>query len=132
MERNYMEISYKKCGDYLLPNLSLDDRKYENLNKYGLMRLDYLKKNKKGLYQSLLMQDKLYDHLLSVSKESEDKVNLLINKLIELDGTIDEKLKSSNEMLKKKKMNKCKSIAEEIVIKENIYEDKIWLKVKKI
>lgn len=120
-----MEISYKKCGDYLLPNLSLDDRKYENLNKYGLMRLDYLKKNKKGLYQSLLMQDKLYDHLLSVSKESEDKVNLLINKLIELDGTINEKLKATNEMLWVQKMNDCKSIAEELVIKENIYEDKI-------
>ena len=120
-----MEISYKKCGDYLLPNLSLDDRKYENLNKYGLMRLDYLKKNKKGLYQSLLMQDKLYDHLLSVSKESEDKVNLLINKLIELDGTINEKLKEKDEMLWVQKMNKCKSIAEELVIKENIYEDKI-------
>lgn len=120
-----MEISYKKCSDYLLPNLSLEDRKYENLNKYGLMRLDYLKKNKKGLYQSLLMQDKLYDHLLSVSKESKDKVNLLINKLIELDGTIDEKLKAKNEMLWVQKMNKCKSIAEEIVIRENVYEDKI-------
>ena len=127
-----MEISYKKCGDYLLPNLSLDDRNYENLNKYGLMRLDYLKKNKKGLYQSLLMQDKLYDHLLSVSKESEDKVNLLINKLIELDGTINEKLKEKDEMLWVQKMNKCKSIAEELVIKENIYEDKIRLKVRKI
>ena len=120
-----MEISYKKCGDYLLPNLLLDNRKYENLNKYGLMRLDYLKKNKKGLYQSLLMQDKLYDHLLSVSKESEDKVNLLINKLIELDGTINEKLKEKDEMLWVQKMNKRKSIAEEIVIKENIYEEKI-------
>lgn len=127
-----MEISYKKCGDYLLPNLSLDDRKYENLNKYGLMRLDYLKKNKKGLYLSLLMQDKLYDHLLSVSKESEDKVNLLIKQLIELDGTINEKLKAKNEMLWVQKMNKCKSTAEELVIKENIYEDKIWIKVKKI
>ena len=127
-----MEISYKKYGDYLLPNLSLDDRKYENLNKYGLMRLDYLKKNKKGLYQSLLMQDKLYDHLLSVSKESEDKVNLLVEQLIELDDTINEKLKAKNEMLWVQKMNKCKSIAEEIVIKENIYEEKIWLKVKKI
>lgn len=127
-----MEISYKKCGDYLLPNLSLDDRNYENLNKYGLKRLDYLKKNKKGLYQSLLMQDKLYDHLLSVSKEAESKVNLLIDKLIELDDTINEKLKAKNEMLWVQKMNKCKSIAEEIVIKENIYEDKIWLKVKKI
>lgn len=120
-----MEISFKKCGDYLLPNLLLDNRKYENLNKYGLMRLNYLKKNKKGLYQSLLMQDKLYDHLLSVSKESEDKVNLLINKLIELDGTINEKLKEKDEMLWVQKMNKCKSIAEEIVIKENIYEEKI-------
>ena len=127
-----MKISYKKYGDYLLPNLSLDDRKYENLNKYGLMRLDYLKKNKKGLYQSLLMQDKLYDHLLSVSKESEDKANLLIKQLIELDSTINEKLKAKNEMLWVQKMNKCKSIAEELVIKENIYEDKIWLKVKKI
>ena len=120
-----MEISYKKCGDYLLSNLSLDDRKYENLNKYGLMRLNYLKKNKKGLYQSLLIQDKLYDHLLSVSKECEDKVNLLINKLIDLDGTINEKLKERDEMLRVQKMNKCKSIAEELVIKENIYEDKI-------
>lgn len=120
-----MEISYKKCGDYLLPNLSLDDRKYENLNKYGLMRLNYLKKNKKGLYQSLLMQDKLYGHLLSVSKESEDKVNLLIKQLIELDGTINEKLKEKDEMLWVQKMNMCKSIAEELVIKENIYEDKI-------
>lgn len=42
-----MEISYKKCGDYLLPNLSLNDRNYENLNKYGLMRLDYLKRIRK-------------------------------------------------------------------------------------
>lgn len=120
-----MEISYKKCGDYILPNLSLDDRKYENLNKYGLMRLNYLKKNKKGLYQSLLMQDKLYDHLLSVIKESEDKVNLLIKQLVELDDTINEKLKAKNEMLWVQKMNMCKSIAEELVIKENIYEDKI-------
>jgi hypothetical protein len=120
-----MEISYKKCVNYLLPNLSLDDRKYENLNKYGLMRLDYLKKSKNGLYQSLLMQDKLHDHLLSVSKESEDKVNLLIKQLIELDGNINEKLKDKNEMLWVQKMNKCKSIVEELVIKENIYEEKI-------
>ena len=71
------------------------------------------------------MQDKLYNHLLSVSKESEDKVNLQINQLIELDGTINEKLKEKDEMLWVQKMNKCKSIAEEIVIKENIYEDMI-------
>ena len=120
-----MNIDYKKVGDYLLPNLVIENQNYGEINKYGYLRLNYIKEHKKGLYQALLMKNELTNHLLSVSKECEDKVNLIINKLIELDGTIDEKLKDKNEMLWVQTMNKCKSIAEEIVIKENIYEDKI-------
>ncbi len=120
-----MEITYTKYGDYLLPNLTLKPRKNENLNKYGLMRLDYLKKNKNALYQQLLMQDKLYDHLFSVSKESEDKVNYLINELARLDGTITEELKATNQMLWVQKMNNYKNNAEEIVLKELIYGESI-------
>lgn len=120
-----MKITYTKCGDYLLPNLTLKQRKYENLNKYGLMRLDYLKKNKSILYQQLLMQDKLYDQLFSVSKESEDKVNYLINELVKLNGTITEELKATNQILWVQKMNIYKNIAEEIVLKELIYGDAI-------
>lgn len=120
-----MKITYNKCGDYLLPNLTLKQRKYENLNKYGLMRLDYLKKNKSALYQQLLMQDKLYDHLFSVSIEVEDKVNYLINELIKSDDTINEELKIANQVLWVQKMNSCKNIAEEMVLKELIYGDSI-------
>jgi len=120
-----MEITYAKCGDYLLPNLVLKQRKHKNLNKYGLMRLDYLKKNKSALYQQLLMQDKLYDHLFSVSIEAEDKVNYLINELIKLDDTINEELKITNQMLWVQKINNYKNIAEEIVLKELIYGESI-------
>ena len=120
-----MEITYIKCGDYLLPNLALKQRKYENLNKYGLIRLDYLKKNKSALYQQLLMQDKLYDHLFSVSIEAENKVNYIINELVKSDSTINEELKATNQMLWVQKMNNCKNIAEEIVLKELIYGDTI-------
>lgn len=120
-----MEITYFKCGDYLLPNLTLKQRKNENLNKYGLMRLDYLKKNKCALYQQLLMQDKLCNYLFSVSKEAEDKVNYLINELVISDDTINEELKATNQMLWVQKMNNCKNIAEEIVLKELIYGDAI-------
>lgn len=120
-----MKITYTKCGDYLLPNLILKPIKQENLNKYGLMRLDYLKKNKYALYQQLLMQDKLYDYLFSVSKEAEDKVNYLINEMIKSDDTINEELKATNQMLWVQKMNNYKSIAEEIVLKELIYGDAI-------
>ena len=38
-----MEINYTKQGDYLLPNLTLKETKKRNINKYGRMRLAYLK-----------------------------------------------------------------------------------------
>ena len=53
-----MNITYTKCGDYLLPNLKLTEKENKTLNKYGLLRLEYLKSNKKALYQELLMKDK--------------------------------------------------------------------------
>lgn len=120
-----MEITYTKCGDYLLPNLIIKLRKQENLNKYELMRLDYLKKNKYVLYQQLLIQDKLYDYLFSVSIEAEVKVNYLINEMVKSDDSINEELKATNQMLWVKKINNCKNIAEEIVLKELIYGDTI-------
>ncbi len=120
-----MEITYTKCGDYLLPNVTLIQRKHENLNKYGLLKLDYLKKNKRNSYQQLLMQDKLYDHLFSVSVEAEEKVNYLINEFVKLDVSINEELKTKNEMLWVQKMNNCKNTAEEIVLKELIYGESL-------
>ena len=45
-----MNISYTKKGDYLLPNLKLENKKECNIGKYGLLRLNYIKKYKLGLY----------------------------------------------------------------------------------
>ena len=120
-----MKITYTKCGDYLLPNLKLTEKENKPLNKYGLLRLEYLKSNKKALYQELLMKDKLNEHLFSVSMIAEDRINNIINDLIKLDSSITEKLKSENQLLWIQKMNNCKNTAEEIVLKEIIYGDKI-------
>lgn len=120
-----MKITYTKCGDYLLPDLELTKKKNKQLNKYGLLRLDYLKSNKKTLYQELLMKDKLNEHLFSVGINAENKVNHIINDLIKSNSSITEKLKSENQLLWVQKMNNCKNTAEEIVLKEIIYGDKI-------
>ena len=61
-----MNITYTKYGDYLLPNLTIAKKENKQLNKYGLLRLEYLKNNKKVLYQELLKKDKLNEHLFSV------------------------------------------------------------------
>ena len=49
-----MNIDYKKTGDYLLPNLVIENQNYGEINKYGYLRLNYIKEHKKGLYQALL------------------------------------------------------------------------------
>ena len=41
-----MNISYNKKGDYLLPDLILENKKQYNIGKYGLLKLEYIKKRK--------------------------------------------------------------------------------------
>ena len=72
-----MEITYTKQGDYLLPDLTLKETKKGIINKYGRMRLAYLKEYKKALYTSLLMKEELTSHLISVCSMSEDLLHTL-------------------------------------------------------
>ena len=115
-----MNISYTKVGDYLLPNLKLEDKERFNIGKYGLLRLNYIKKYKLGLYFDLLVNDKLNEYLHNIDTTVMEKVQKLIKELTEKEN-ITEELKSSNQMLWIGKMNNIKDIAEEIVLKEYIY-----------
>ena len=87
-----MKISYTKVGDYLLPDLKLDDKERFNIGKYGLLKLEYLKKNKRGLYTELLMKDKLNEYLYDIDIIANSRINDLILLLAEKEK-IDEKLK---------------------------------------
>ena len=115
-----MNISYTKKGDYLLPDLILEDKKQYNIGKYGLLRLNYIKKYKLGLYFDLLASDKLNEYLHNIDTTIMEKVQKLIKELTEKEN-ITEQLKDSNQMLWIGKMNNIKDIAEEIVLKEYIY-----------
>lgn len=115
-----MDISYTKNGDYLLPDLILEDKKQYNIEKYGLLRLNYIKKYKLGLYFDLLVNDKLNEYLYNIDTTVMEKVQKLINELSEKEN-ITEELKSSNQMLWISKMNNIRNIAEEIVLKKYIY-----------
>ena len=115
-----MNISYTKKGDYLLPDLILENKKQYNIGKYGLLRLNYIKKYKLGLYFDLLVNDKLNEYLHNIDTTVMEKVQKLIIELAEKEK-INEKLKENNQMLWVNKMNNIKDIAEKIVLKEYIY-----------
>ena len=116
-----MKIEYKKMGDYLVPTFKLESNFYEP-NKYSLMILNYLKENKKALYEELLYTGRLNKFLKFNSEYIQNEVNFLIDSYIEKDKEINEKLKESNQMKWVSIMNNYKITAEEIAFKEWIEE----------
>ena len=115
-----MNISYTKKGDFLLPDLILENKKQYNIGKYGLLRLNYIKKYKLGLYFDLLASDKLNEYLHNIDTIVMEKVQKLIKELTEKEN-ITEELKISNQMLWIGKMNNIRNMVEEIVLKDYIY-----------
>ena len=93
-----MELKYITTGDYELPNLTLKNNKQGPINKYGKLRLDYLKEHKKALYTTLLMKDELTNHLVSVSKNAENLLNNLMESYRKYYKKLSEKSKKTNQI----------------------------------
>ena len=116
-----MELNYIKVGDYLLPNLTIENQNNEKMNKYGYLRLRYLKENNKALYTIFLMKNELTNHLVSVSIEAENRLNILMEQYKNSDKLLSEKSKMDNQFQWVRLMNNYKIMAEEIILKELIY-----------
>ena len=91
-------MSYTRIGDYLLPDFKLEVKERFNIGKYGLLKLEYLKKNKRGVYTELLMKDKLNEYLHDINIALMEKEQSLIKELAKKEN-INEELKSSNQIL---------------------------------
>ena len=115
-----MEIDYRKCGDYYIPNLVVSNTNNFKLGKYGKMRLNYLKTQKKAEYTILLMDDKLSEHLQEIDDTTTARYNLLIKQFAEQENIIEE-LKAINQLEWVGKMNSIKNRVEEIIFRELIY-----------
>ena len=115
-----MKIDYRKCGDYYIPNLVISNTKNFQLGKYGKMRLNYLKTQKKAEYTILLMEDKLSEHLQEIDKTATNRYNLLMKQFAEQEN-ITEELKATNQLEWVSKMNSIKNRVEEIIYNELIY-----------
>ena len=120
-----MELKYTRTGDYELPNLTLNNNEKGTINKYGMLRLDYLKAHKKALYTTLLMKDELTNHLVSVSKNAENLLNNLMESYKKSDEKLSEKSKEINQLKWVKLMNNYKDTEEEINLKKLIYTENI-------
>ena len=114
-----MNLTYEKCGDYLIPNIIPDPEPEGELRKFGLMRKHYLKEYKSGIYQGMVLSGKLKEHLLMVQEQAELQFDVLVEQMAERGVT--EQLKEENQLLWVEKMNNIRARAEKIVREEIIY-----------
>lgn len=114
-------IEYIKQGDYYLPNLVLapEDTNYK-IGKYGRMKLNYLKNNKKAKYTILFMDGKLNRYLHEIDIACEERIKTIISQLVKQEN-VTEELKETNQIEWVGKMNSIKNRAEEIIFNELIY-----------
>jgi len=116
-----MKIEYTKVGDYYLPNLvAPKNMKNFKIGKYGKLRLNYLKENKRAEYTILLIDNKLQKHLMDIDKTANERFDLLMKQFAEKEN-ITEELKATNQMEWVCRMNNIKNRAEEIIFNELIY-----------
>ncbi len=113
-------IAYTEKNGLYYPNLKLLEQTDYPIGKYGQMRLDFLKKHRRGTYTSLLVAFKLNAHLAEVDREARPMVENMTAEIAKQRG-IDENLKSTDQLCWVQEMNNCKASAEEIVLREMIY-----------
>ena len=113
-------IEYTLVGDYYIPNLTITKQEKIILNKYGRMRLNYLKEHKKAEYSIMLVDGTLNKHLKEIQEAAQARVEQIINQLKEK-SNLTEDMKNTDMLYWVGMMNNFKNEAEEIVFKENIY-----------
>ncbi len=115
------KITYHKEGDYLVPDLTIENyNKDYHIEKYGRLRLNFIKGHKKTLYTELVIKGTLSKHLADIEIAATERIDTIIKQLAKSEN-IDENLKQTNQLEWVQAMNNIKNRAEEIVYNEIIY-----------
>lgn len=113
-------IEYHLEGDYYIPNIVTHKQEKNVLNKYGRMRLNYLKEHKKADYTIMLINGTLNTHIKEIQETADNRVQQIISEL-KAKSNLTEDMKNTDMLYWVGTMNSIKAQAEEIVFSELIY-----------
>ena len=102
-------IEYHLEGDYYIPNLVVPEQEKITLNKYGRMRLKYLKENKKAEYSIMLIDGTLKE----IQETATERVEQIIKQL-KSKSNLTEDMKNTDMLYWVGTMNAIKNQAEAV------------------
>lgn len=112
-------LDYVLVGDYYLPVLSLPEET-RPIGYWGMLRKEYLKEHKSGMYSCLLLTARLDSHLVDVNEQAQERFELIEAQIRSAEG-VTEDLKAQNPMEWVRRANNIRNRVQEIVLSELVY-----------
>ena len=108
-------LDYVLVGDYYLPMIDLSEES-RPIGYWGLLRKEYMKNYKSGMYSYLLLTGKLDSYLADLNEQAQERYEL-----IEAQMRSAEELKERDSMEWVRKCNNIRNCVQEIVLSELVY-----------
>ena len=114
-------LEYIRSGDYFIPNLTLPEET-RPIGKWGRMHREYLKEHKPIQYNCLFLSGKLWTYLADLNEQAQDRLEQMVHQMKMAEG-VTEELKAADPMAWVGAMNNIRNRAEEIILRELVYEE---------
>ena len=112
-------LNYTLQGDYYFPELIIK-KEETTYGKYGILRKNYLKEHKSGMYSCLLLTARLDSYLADLNEQAQERFELIETQMRSAEG-VSEELKRQNPMEWLCHCNNIRNRAAEIIKQELIY-----------
>ena len=115
------ELNYICCGNYYIPDIRLPEES-RPIGRWGRMHRDYIKEHRPILFNDLCLSGNLWTYLADINEQTQNCLELIIEQMKASEG-VTEDMKQHDQMAWVGAMNSIRNRAEEIVLREMIYEE---------
>ena len=115
------ELNYIRRGDYYIPNIHLPEEN-RPIGRWGRMHRDYIKEHNPIRFNDLCLSGELWTYLADLNEQAQNRLELIIEQVKVAEGVTDG-MKATDQMAWVGAMNSIRNRAEEIILREMIYEE---------
>ena len=121
MNHSETEIHYIQMGEYYIPDFILPQPS-KPIGKWGRLYRDFLKDHHPVRYDTLILSGQLWEILAQINEQAQDRLETIIAQMAAVES-VTEDLKAADPVAWVGAMNNIRSRAEEVVLRELIWED---------
>ena len=115
------ELNYIRCGDYYIPDIRLPEEN-RPIGRWGRLHRDYIKEHNLIRFNDFCLSGELWTYLADLNDQAQSRLELIIEQMKVAEG-VTEELKAASQMTWVGAMNSIRNRAEEVILREMIYEE---------